>query len=123
MNILNIAYYTGVKYFRNKIAMCFFVIIPFLFVYLMGVMVNNAAPDVLQKERVGFYSSDTGDIAKQFNMLLHSEGTSRMLAVIEIASLADGIGKVKNGDVDSFIYIPQDFSSHEHESGDGSLTY
>lgn len=110
MNILNIAYYTGVKYFRNIIAMCFFVIAPILFLYLMGVMTGNAAPDISQKETVGFYSSDTGDITAQFDKLLHSEKVSEMLDVTVILSLADGIDKVRSGDIDTFIYIREGFS-------------
>lgn len=110
MNILNIAYYTGIKYFRNVIAMIFFVVTPFLFLYLMGVMVNNTAPDISQNERVGFYSSDTGEIAGQFNKLLHSEEVSKMLDVTIVSSLEDGISQVKNSEIDSFIFIGEDFS-------------
>lgn len=110
MNILNIAYYTGFKYFRNKIAMLFFVVTPVLFLYLMGVMTNHAAPDITQKEKVGLYSSDTGETAVQLDKLLHSGKVSELLDVTGIPSLEDGIGKVKSGDIDTFIYIGKDFS-------------
>lgn len=116
MKIVVVAYYTAIRFFRNILAVCAFIAAPILLVYFMGALTGNSAPDTSVREKVAFYSEDAGSTSVQFDKLLRSPGVSRMVEITDVPSMDDGIGKVKNGDIDAFVFIGQDFSK-DVESG------
>ena len=110
MNILSIAYYTAIKYRRNFWVIIAFILTTILCVYVMGAMFDNKPSVITTKEKVGFFSLDTGKVIEQLKTSLHSEIAAESIMIVAVSSLEDGIGKVEKGELDAFIFVDRDFS-------------
>lgn len=106
MNILIVAYYAGIKYLRNIIFLLFFIISPLLIIIIATTEGSGTSisENEIPKEKVGFRIEDSGAIGEQFDAILGSSDIKNSLDTYGVNSLEDGLGQIKDGKLNSFIY-------------------
>jgi ABC-2 type transport system permease protein len=113
LKILNVAYYTIVKNFRDRKSLSLTVLFPILLILILGTALNQAyAPDKIDKIGVVYLSQDQGDLSKKFEDFLNSDSIKSLLSVQKVKSYAEGKKQVDDKNAASFIFINSKYTSN-----------
>jgi ABC-2 type transport system permease protein len=111
LNVLHIAYYTILRNIRDWKYLLLLIVAPIFIILITGVSTDHIDKlKITEKANVLYFSEDTGDIAKGFNSFIQVEQVKAAFDVQKVASLEEGMEKVKAGKAEAFIHISKNFS-------------
>lgn len=112
MKILNIAYYTLIRNFRDGKSIALTLLFPIMLILILGTALSNFySPAKISLTNVAYFNEDKGQISKAFDAIIYSNKVGELLKIKTVNSYEAGLKLVKDNQVTSLIYIKKDFSS------------
>ncbi|HWQ72241.1 MAG TPA: ABC transporter permease [Desulfitobacteriaceae bacterium] len=113
MNCLRITCYTVLRNLRNWKLFLLLIVLPFLNYLIWGYILTNLdlAPK-FEKVKAAYLAADSGPIAQQFEEFLQAKEIQPAFIIQKTDTFADGNRMVKSGQIEDFIFIPDDFSQN-----------
>lgn len=111
MKVLIAAYYEFIKNLRDIRMLVIFIVFPVITIFILGTVIQSAfSDDIIKKIPVGYVNEDTGVIGKQFDKFLDNEEINKRLEISEYSDSDDGHKALKEGKIDTLIYLSKDLS-------------
>jgi ABC-2 type transport system permease protein len=112
MKILNIAYYTILRNFRDKRSTSLTLLFPILLILILGSALSKLyEPDNLSKISAIYVNEDRGQMSAQFDKFLQIKDVKNLVEVTQENDYDKGISLVKNKKASTMIYIPRDYTA------------
>ncbi|HEY8910729.1 MAG TPA: ABC transporter permease [Desulfosporosinus sp.] len=111
LNVLQIAYYTVLRYIRDWKIFLLLIGAPFVF-YLISVNITtNVNQGInLEKAKIAYFDTDGGPTAQQFDQFLQTKEILTAFDIQKVNSLDAGNRLVTGGKIEALIYLKDDFS-------------
>jgi ABC-2 type transport system permease protein len=111
MKVLIAAYYELVKNLRDIKMHVIFVVFPIITVLILGTVIQDLfSNDIIKKIAIGYVNEDAGMVGKQFNNFLDNEEIEKRLEIKKYNDSHEGHKALKQGDISTLIYLPNDLS-------------
>lgn len=111
MNILNIAFSTIKRNFRDKKSLFTSLFMPILMIIVLGTALNSAFQgQKIDKINVCYLNKDSGSQSDSFNKFLGSDEIKDILNVKEVASIKEGENLINDKKAVSLLVVPEDYS-------------
>ncbi len=113
MNCLRITCYTVLRNLRNWKLFLLLIVVPLLNYLICAYITPNVILNIkFENTRVAYYKADDGPTAQQFERFLQTKEIQPAFTVQKADSWAEGKRMVESGEIEDFIYIPEDFSQN-----------
>lgn len=111
MKILNIAYYTILRNFRDKHSIITMVFFP-IFIIAIITNVSNSKPALKEdkKIKVGFLNQDKGYLSNNFEDYMNRYQLKDYIEIINTKSKDEGVEQIKNGNINSLIIFENGYT-------------
>jgi ABC-2 type transport system permease protein len=111
MKILSIIYYRAVKNLKDVKAFLFIVALPILLIVILGTALeSHHSPRSLEKAEIAYLNQDSGEASQQVTAFLDNKEIKDLIAVRLVEDYEEGVVLLSDGQIESFLYIPQGFS-------------
>jgi ABC-2 type transport system permease protein len=122
MKILNIAYYTIIRNFRDRRSIGLTLLFPIMLILILGTALSSFyAPAKLSLTSIAYLNEDKGQISREFESIINSDKVRGLINVNTISNYDEGVKLVKDYKDSSFIYIKNDFSKDISEGKTAAL--
>ncbi len=111
MNILNIAYYSIIRNFRDKKTLGLMMLLPLLSTLILGSALGGSFNvSSIDKTTICYLNQDKGWAGEAFHQFINSEDVKSFIELREISNYEDGVDFLKTRDASSMVIIESDFS-------------
>jgi len=112
MQILNIAYYTALRNFKDKRMLAIILLFPIVLILILGTALESMfSPRMLAAAKVAYLNVDKGTLGRQLDVVLNDEEIQSYVTLLSVTDTAEGLAAVGSGSVEAFVYVPEDYSS------------
>lgn len=112
-NIFTIAYYTILRYVRDRKTLCSMLLLPIMLIILLGTALDKAfAISKVDPIKVALVNKDKGEISKSFEEFLNIKDIKDILVVEKYEDYDKALEKVKNKELEALVYLNEDFSKN-----------
>lgn len=112
MSVFQITYYTVLRNIRNWKLFLLLIGVPLLnYIMCANVITNVNVGLNFEKVKVAYLENDGGSITKQLTEFLNTKEILTSFEVQKVNSVDEGTRLVKDGEIEDFIYLKNDFSS------------
>ncbi|EDS78514.1 ABC transporter permease [Clostridium massiliodielmoense] len=111
MRILYIIFYNLKRNFRDKKDLINMILIPSIFIFILGMALKNAyIPENIKKAKVYYYSEDNKSISDGLYSYISCDRLKHLVDVTKVCSKKEGLDLIKKDKYATFVYVPNDFS-------------
>lgn len=122
MKVLIAAYYEFVKNLRDLKMVLVFTVFPIITILILGTVIQSEfSREIEQKISVGYLNEDTGVIGSQFDRFINSKDILKQLEVKKYKNLDEGQQALENGEINTFIVLPDKLSQDINQEGKLSI--
>ena len=111
MKVLDIAYYTVLKNFRDRKTLALMLLLPIVLILILGSALSGVfTPGNISRTAVCYLNEDRGILGERFDEYLQNEEIGKFIETKKVSSYEAGIQLVKDRGASSFIHIDKDFT-------------
>ncbi len=111
MNILTIAYYNIIRFFRDKKSFIYMLALPIILILILGsALDSNFKINSIDRTKVVYVNKDGGNISKNFDEFLDNKEVKELIEVEKMDSYQLAFKELNDDKIKAIIYINEDYS-------------
>lgn len=113
MNIITIATYELIRFFRMKSVFLILFLLPLVLIFILGSALSNIFVEQdrdIEQVGLAFYSADDGFLQEPITQFLQNDEMEKYVAIHPVQSRDEVVEMITGGKVDYGLVIPADFS-------------
>lgn len=111
MKILNIAYYTILRNFRDFKSLAPMLLLPIMLILILGSALGGVfTPESISVTNICYINEDKGFMSEAFEEFLASDEIEKLIKVNVVQSKEEAIKLIKNREASALVVLPSNFS-------------
>lgn len=111
MKVLNIAYYTIIRNFRDRKTLSLMLLLPIMLILILGSALGGVfSPNSISATTICYLKEDAGMMADHFDSFLESEEIAALIEVRPVGSKEEAVELIKKREATALIIVPKGFS-------------